>query len=151
MSKSNYFANAFMQHIFNNIAISNIGDGAGLPAGVEGSLYVTLHTATPDETGDASTNETNYTDYQRVAVARNAGGWTVAAEADPASTSPTADIDFIECGATPGNPITHFGVTTAGVKATADELLYWGTVSPPITMATGVIPRIKTTSTITED
>jgi hypothetical protein len=51
----------------------------------------------------------------------------------------------------PGAAITHFAIT-AGIDGAGDEMvLYWGDLTPSITMATGVIPRIKTTSTITED
>jgi len=84
----------------------------------------------------------------RVTVARTTGGWTVAgSDPDPASVSPVANIDFAECGATPGGPITHFSIGT-GVSS---KLLYSGTVTPNITMATGVIPRLTTATAITED
>jgi len=76
-------------------------------------------------------------------VARTGAGWVVTAN----SVSPAANIDFAECTAVPGAAITHFSVGT-GV---ANKLLYSGTVTPNITMAVGVIPRLKTTSTITED
>jgi hypothetical protein len=76
-------------------------------------------------------------------VNRNSGGWTVAS----GSVSPAANIDFGECTASPGGAITHFSVGT-GVS---NKLLYKGTVTPNITMAVGVIPRLKTTSAITED
>jgi hypothetical protein len=33
----------------------------------------------------------------------------------------------------------------------SNKMLYKGTVTPNITMAAGVIPRLKTTSTISED
>ena len=102
-----------------------------------------LHTADPGEAGDQTTNETAYTGYSRVAVNRNSGGWTVTGN----SVSPAANIDFAECTASPGAAITHFSVGTG----TGNKLLYKGTVTPNVTMAVGVIPRLKTTSTITED
>jgi hypothetical protein len=147
-SKSNVFSAELLAHIFQNAAITGIG--SDLPAaGTPGSLYITLNTADPTDTGTADDNETDYTDYQRQAVVRSAGGWALTGT-DPAIISPVADIDFPECSAVPGTPITHFTVTIAGVKATADKILYSGQVLPNITMAIGVIPRIKTTSTITE-
>jgi hypothetical protein len=152
MSKSNEFAALFMKQIFNNDDIANIGDATGLVGGVEGNLYVSLHTSDPGEAvTDPTATETTYTDYLRVAVVRSTAGWTVSGT-DPASCSPFADIDFAECGATPGAALTHFAIL-GGVNTTADDrlVLYSGTLTPPITMATGVIPRIKTTSTITED
>lgn len=148
MSKSNTFENDLLLLIFNNTAITNIGDAGGLlGSSTAGNLWLSLYTATPDEAGTAVTNETAYTNYARQSRARasGAGGFTVTGN----SVSPFENVDFPECGATPGGPITHFGVvnTTSG----AGKLLYYGTVTPNITMATGVIPRVKSTSTITED
>jgi len=141
MSKGDTFENDLLKLIFNATAIADLAeDDSTAPAT---TLTVALHTAAPGEAGTQATNETAYTGYVRVTVARTTGGWTVTAN----SVSPVANIDFPECGATPGGAITHFSVGT-GV---ADKLLYSGTVTPNITMATGVIPRLKTTSTITED
>ena len=141
MSKGDTFENDFLKLIFNATAIADLADNdATSPAT---TLTVALHTADPTDSGTQSTNEAAYTGYARVAVARTAGGWTVTAN----SVSPVANIDFGECTASPGGPITHFSVGT-GV---ANKLLYSGTVSPNIAMAVGVIPRLKTTSTITED
>ncbi len=106
---------------------------------------MSLHTADPGETGTQSTSEAAYTGYARVAINRNSGGFLVTAN----SVSPVANIDFGECTASPGAAITHFGIGVAISGAT--KLLYSGTVTPNITMAVGVIPRLKTTSTITED
>lgn len=143
MSKGNTFENDWLKLIFNAAAIANIADNAA--ASPLTSLYVSLHTADPGEAGDQTTSETAYTGYARVAVARTAGGWTVTAN----SVSPVANIDFGECTASPGAALTHFAVGTA--SSGAGKLLYSGTLTPNITMAVGVIPRVKTTSTITED
>jgi len=148
MSKSDTFENDWMLLLFNNTAIANIGDVAGLRATTTaGTFWVSLHTADPGDTGTAITSETAYTGYARQSVNRasGAGGFTVTAN----SVSPTTNVDFPECTAVPGAAITHFGIvnTVSG----AGKLLYSGTVTPNITMAVGVIPRIKTTSTITED
>ena len=141
MSKGNTFEDDVLKLIFNATAIADLAmDDSTSPAT---TLTVALHTADPGEGGTQATSETAYTGYARVTVARTTGGWTVSS----GSVSPVANIDFGECTASPGTPITHFSVGT-GV---ASKLLYSGTVSPNITMATGVIPRLKTTSTITED
>ena len=146
MSKGNVFASDIMKLIFNATAIADLAENDTTSPAT--TLTVALHTSDPGEAGTQSTNETAYTNYARVTVNRNSGGWTVAGgDPDPASVSPTANIDFPECGATPGAAITHWSIGT-GVS---NKLLYSGTVSPNITMAQGVIPRIKTTSTITED
>lgn len=146
MSKSNTFENDMLQLIFNNTAITDIGDAGGLRATVSaGNLWWALYTADPTEGGTAISNETAYTGYARVAAARSAGGFTVSGN----SVSPPANVDFGECTASPGGAITHFGIVNT--SSGAGKLLYKGTMTPNITMAVGVIPRIKSTSTITED
>lgn len=147
--KSDTFEAELLAHIFVDSAIGNIGDVPGLPAAAtEGNLYVSLHTAALDDTSVQNTNETAYTDYVRKAVPRNSTWWDVTTT--PGTVYPAQDLDFIECGATPGAAVGWFAVgKEAGTGAT--DILYWGAITPSITMATGVIPRIKTTSTITED
>lgn len=143
MSKGNTFENDLLQLIFNAVAIANLADNATV--GPLTDLYVSLHTADPAEGGDQSSSETGYTGYARQAVARTSGGWTVSGN----SVSPAANIDFPECTAAPGGNLTHFGVGTAA--SGAGKLLYKGTLTPNIAMAIGVVPRVKDTSTITED
>lgn len=146
MSKSNTFENDLLLLIFNNTAIANIGDAGGLLASATaGNLWVSLHTADPGETGTAVTSETAYTGYARVAVARSGAGFVVTGN----SVSPAANVDFGECTASPGGAITHFGIVNT--SSGAGKLLYSGTATPNITMAVGVIPRVKSTSTVTED
>jgi hypothetical protein len=146
MSKTNTCENSLLLLIFNNTDFAGIGDAGGLQnSAAAGSLYVSLHTGDPGEAGTQTTSETAYTGYARVAVARSGAGWTVTGN----SVSPTANVDFGECTASPGAALTHFGVGTD--SSGTGTLLYKGTLTPNITMATGVIPRVKTTSTITED
>lgn len=141
MSKGNTFEDDFLKLIFNATPIADLAaDDQSSPAT---TLAVALHTADPGDGGTQATSETAYTGYARITVARTTGGWAVA----NGSVSPVANIDFGECTASPGGALTHFSVGT-GV---ANKLLYSGTLTPNITMAVGVIPRIKTTSTITED
>jgi len=141
MSKGNTYEDDILKLIFNATPIADLADNdATSPAT---TLSVALHTADPGEGGTQATSEAAYTGYARVAVARTTGGWTVAS----GSVSPVAAIDFGECTASAGGAITHFSVGT-GVS---NKLLYSGTVTPNITMAVGVLPRLKTTSTITED
>jgi hypothetical protein len=146
MSKGNTFEADVLALIFNATAIANIAQNGVSPLT---DLHVSIHTSDPTDAGTQTSNETGYTGYARVAVARTTGGWAVSGT-NPTVVSPVANIDFPECSAVPGAAITHFGV---GVSAfpTAGKLLYSGTVTPNITMAVGVIPRLKTTSTISED
>lgn len=142
MSKSNSLETSLLGLLFNAAAIANIADNAA--SSPLTNLYVSLHTADPGEAGSQTTSEATYTSYARVAVARTSGGWVVTGN----SVSPAAAITFPE--ATGGtNTITHFGIGTA--SSGAGVLLYSGTVTPSLSVSTGVTPLLKTTSTITED
>lgn len=142
MSKGNTFENDFLKLIFNATAIANIADNAA--ASPLTNLYVSLHTADVGEAGDQTTNETAYTSYARIAVARTAGGWTVTNN----SVSPVAAITFPACtGGT--STITHFAVGTA--LSGTGKVLYKGTVTPNISVSNGVTPQLTTASTVTED
>lgn len=143
MSKSDTFENDLLKLIFNAIAIANLADNAA--AGPLTNLYISLHTADPGEAGNQSTNETAYTGYVRMPLLRTAGGWTVTGN----SVSPVADVDFPACTAAPGAAITHMGIGVAVNGAT--KLLYSGTLTPNITVAISVAPRVKAGTTITED
>ena len=143
MSKGDTYENDLQKLLFNATAIANIADNAA--SSPLTNLYVGLHTADPGEAGNQTTSETAYTGYARVAVARTSGGWTVTTN----SVSPVAAITFGECTASAGGAITHAVVGT--VSSGTGKILYSGTLTPNITMAVGVIPQIKTTSTITED
>ncbi len=134
MSLSNTFETALLNHIFNNAAIANVGDAAGLPASAAaGSLYVSLHTADPGEAGSPTTSEATYTGYARVAVARSAGGWTVSG----ASASNTAAINFP--AATAGsNTLTHFGISTSA--SGAGTLLLSGALTASLAVSAGITP-----------
>jgi hypothetical protein len=142
MSAGNTFENDIHKLIFNATAIANIADNAA--SSPLTNLYPGLHTADPGEAGDQTTNETSYTSYARVAVARTTGGWTVTNN----SVSPVANIDFPAC--TGGTAtITHFAVGTA--SSAAGKLLVSGTVSPNISVSSGVTPRLTTATAITLD
>jgi hypothetical protein len=55
-------ANAFLLLFFNNTDWAVVGDAAGLQnSAAAGSLYFSLHTASPAEAGNQSTNEISYT------------------------------------------------------------------------------------------
>lgn len=145
MSFSNTLENELLEHILNNANIANVGDATGLRgSATAGSFYLSLHTASPTESGNQSSNETTYGSYARVAVSRSGTGWTVTGN----SASPAANIDFAE--ATSGTAtITHVGLGTDA--SGTGKLVLYGTLSPSISVTTGVIPRVKTTSTITLD
>ena len=141
MGKGATFENAFLKLIFNATPIANIADNAA--SSPLTTLYGALHTADPTASGNQSTSEATYTGYARVAVARTTGGWTVTGN----SVSPAATLSFPACtGGT--NTITNFSVGTASTGA--GEILYTGTVTPNISVASGVTPQLTTASTVTE-
>ena len=143
MSKSNTFETEMLALIFNGTAIANLADNAA--ASPLTNLYLSLHTADPGETGVQTTSEVAYTGYARVAVARTAGGWSVAA----GSVSPVAAIEFGEM--TAGTPGTALYASVGTASSGTGKILYSGILTPSISYNIGVIPRLRTTSTITED
>jgi hypothetical protein len=149
MSKSDAWENALMLLLFNNTNAANIGDATGLRGSTTaGSLYLSLHTADPGETGSQTTNEVAYTGYARVAVARasGAGGFTVTGN----SVSPVGNVDFPErSDAGASVTATHVGIGTAA--SGAGVLLYSGALDVSEVITQFVTPRVKNTSTVTED
>lgn len=142
MSKGNTYETDLLALLFNATAIANVADNAA--SSPLTNLFVSAHTADPGEAGTQTTSEATYTSYARVSVARTAGGWTVAS----GSVSPVATISFPAC--TGGsNTLTHFAVGAA--VSGASKIFYSGTITPNITVSTGVTPQLATSSTITED
>ena len=91
-----------------------------------------------------STSEAAYGSYARVNVARSGSGWTVSNNA----AVPAAEIAFP--AATSGTETeTHFSTGKTGGGATA--ILFSGTVTPNIAVATGVTPKLTVATTISLD
>lgn len=145
MSKTNSLENGLLELLFKNTNFANVGDATGVRgSSTAGSLYFSLHTGDPGETGTQTTSECAYTSYARVAVARSGSGFTVTNN----SVSPAANVDFP--AATGGSETaTHFGIGTA--SSGTGILLYKGAVSPNIVISSGVTPRLTTASAVTED
>jgi hypothetical protein len=142
VSKGNTFENDLLKLIFQATGIANLADNASSSPLTD--LQMALHTGDPGETGDQTTSEAAYTSYARVAVERSASGWTVTNN----SVSPAANIDFP--AATGGTETeTHASVGTAA--SSTGKILYYGAITPNISVSTGVTPRLTTGSTITED
>ena len=146
MSKSDTWESDLLKLLFQATAVANVADNAA--SSPITSLFVSLHTADPGETGNQSTSETTYTSYARVAVTRasGAGGWTLSGTSPTQVTPTNGALSFPACtGGT--STITHFGVGTL-VSGTG-KLLYSGALTPSIAVASGVTPT--PTITITED
>lgn len=143
MSKSNTFEEDLLKLIFNGIPIANLADNAASSPATH--LYLSLHTNDPGEAGTQSSSEVNYTGYARVPVKRDATGWVITGN----SASPAAAIEFGEMTAgTPGTAVyAAIGVAQSG----SGKILYRGSLTPAVNYNVGVVPRLRTTSTITED
>lgn len=98
-------------------------------AGPATSLYVSLHTGAPGNTGSQSTNETTYTNYARQAVLRTSAGFTVTQGSGTTFSNVinAAVITFPTGGAT-GATLTHWGCGTL-VSGTG-VLFGWGPLGP---------------------
>ena len=132
MSATNAAETAILSLIFTATAWADIAENdSSSPAT---SFYISLHTASPGEAGDQSTNETAYTGYARVAVARTGIGWTVTG----GSVVNDGEIAFGQCTASPGAAITHVGLGTASSGAGA--LLLFNALDSNITMSVGTVP-----------
>jgi len=132
MPKSTTFSNDLALIIFNATAIANIADNAA--SSPLTNLYISLHTASPGTGGSQTTNETAYTNYVRVAVARTSGGWTVSSGA----ASNAALIQFAQCGAS-GATITHVAIGTAA--SGTGKVLYQGALSASLAVANLIQPQ----------
>lgn len=142
MSKSNAEETAYLGLIYNGTAIANIADNAA--SSPLANLFLALHTGDPGEAGTQATNECAYTGYARKTVARTSGGFTVSGN----TVTLTANQDFGACTAGT-ETATHFSVGVAVSGAT--RIIHSGTITPNISIANGVTPRLTTGTTITED
>ncbi len=134
MSATNAFETALLTLYFNNTDHANVGDAAGIQnSAAAGSMYISLHTADPGETGSQTTSEATYTSYARVAVARSSAGFTISG----ANVSNAAAVTFP--AATGGsNTITHFGIGSD--SSGAGNLFFKGALSASLAVSSGITP-----------
>ena len=120
--------------VFNATAIANIADNAS--SSPLTSLYLSLHTASPGIGGSQTTNETSYTNYARIGVTRNSGGWTVSGGV----AQNAALAQFAQCGAS-GATITHVGIGTA--SSGTGKMLYAGALNSSLAVANLIQPQFS--------
>lgn len=143
MSKANSTENALLLLIFNATTWDLIAENDTTSPAT--NLYIALHTADPGEAGAQNTNETAYTNYTRVAVARTSGGWTVTGS----SVVNAALIQFPQCGVT-GATITHVSIGTA--SAGAGTILYSGALNSSLAVSNLIQPQFSASAlSVTED
>lgn len=141
--KGDQFESDILSLLLTATAISQVADNASSSALT--ATWASLHTADPGETGTQGTNEATYGGYTRIAVTRSTAGWVVSS----GSASPVAAITFPEANSTSTSTLTHFGIGLASAS-TGGKLFYSGTISPNVSVGSGVQPRLTTSSSITE-
>lgn len=139
---SDAFENAVSLLVFNATAWANVADNAA--SSPIANWQLGLHTSSPGDAGNQTTNEIGYTSYARVAVARasGAGGFTVSAGV----TTLTDDTDF-PAGTGGSGTASHFGLGTAASSTGILEV--YGTVTPNIVTGSGITPRLTSATSIT--
>lgn len=134
MSMTNAAEQAFLDLLFLNTNWANIGDATGLRnSSTAGNFWISLHTSDPGESGSQTTNETSYSGYTRVSVARSGSGWSRTGSI----ISNVPPINFPTC--TSGSAtITHFGVGTD--SSSAGNLLFKGSLTSSLAVSLGIAP-----------
>lgn len=117
MSKSNYLENEILDHVLG-------GGDYTRPA----TVYVSLHSADPGETG---ASELTGNGYGRVAVTNNATNWPAASGG---VKSNGVAITFAAATGSDWAAATHFGIHDA---STAGNPLYLGALTTPKTVQVG--------------
>jgi hypothetical protein len=136
MSKSNSFENDVLKKTFNDV------DFSWLPLA---DFYIALHTDDPGEAGTQDASECAYTSYARVAVSRDADGWTVSGN----QASNTAVVQFPTC-AGGEETATHFSIGTAISGAAA--IVYSGELTSSLAISKNIRPEFAAGElTISED
>jgi len=137
MPISDALAEALLDLYFNATAIPNVADDASVSPIT--TIYMSLHTGDPDG-GNQETSEADYGGYDRVAVSRASGGWTISGT----DVNPTSDIEFPTC-TSGSNTITHVGF---GRSASGTGTLDWSGSITSMAVATDDQPVLDTDSTV---
>lgn len=140
MSFSDTIEAALLALLYENANVANVGDATGLRgSSTAGSLYVTLHTADPGETGTQSTNEVSYTGMGgRVAVTRTAGAWDITGTS-PTQVANAATITFGQRSDSGAAVVaTHFSVGL--LSSGAGAILHKGALNSPLSITQNITP-----------
>lgn len=135
-SMVNSFENSLALLLFNNTAITNIGDATGLVGSTAaGSTQLALSSAALSDTDTLLTaTELAYTGYARPTQARSGAGWTVSGD----TASNAALIQFGSM--TAGGPVTavHVGL---GFISTGNVLRLQQALTSNLVINNGVNPQ----------
>lgn len=143
-SFSDNFKNDLLKLLFNNTTIAKLGDATGVEgSATPGNLYVRLCTDAVVVTNSQLGTETTYTGYvaKGIAVARTAGGWTIAGN----NASNTAEITFGT--QTSGTPLIRYAeLWLDNVSSNISERVLWLQLDNDIPIASGSEPLFDTGS-----
>lgn len=134
MPKSTSFANSLLELVLKATTFADFAENdSSSPAT---NLYLSLHTADPGTGGAQTTNEAAYTNYARVAVARDGTGWTVTG----AAAENAALVQFPQCGAS-GATLTHVAIGKA--SSGAGLVLWAGALNASLAVANLIQPQFS--------
>lgn len=141
MPKGTTFENDILKLIFQATAIANLAQDGSSPIT---NIYAALHTADPSA-GNQLTNEASYSGYARVAVARNAAGFTVTGN----NCVNAGAINFPACNGANSSNCTHVSL---GMNASAaSKVLYSGSLNNALNVSNGITPSFGASNlTVTE-
>lgn len=138
MSKTASFETDFLELVFNNTNIANIGDATGLTCATAGVFYVRLYTDAIAVTDSVIGTECAYTGYIQygISVARTSGGWTITTN----NCSNTAAITFGACtGGT--ETVRYFAIWKDGADVTDAYRLFHGQLTSDLAVSNGITPE----------
>lgn len=134
MPKSTDTANRVVNLILRAVAWANVADNAAASPFTQ--VYVAYHTGNLTAgTNSQAENETAYTNYVRVAVARTTGGWSAASGG---ASSNAATISHAQCGVT-GATLSHVSLGPGASGATA--VWWYGALNSSLAVANGITPQ----------
>ena len=148
MSKTNSHETQYLNHIFVNSAIANIGDGSGLPAAAtEGNFFLRLYTSAVAVDDSTIGTEAAYTGYVQVTQPRNVSDFNVSG----AVVDNVLLIGFPKnTGASETIRFWALWKTTGGTLDT--DRLFHGQFTSDLVVGTNVTPEIAIGQwSITED
>jgi hypothetical protein len=121
---SDYLENRLIDHVLGRTSFT-------MP-----STYLALYTASPGETGTATTNETSVGGYARAALGTGGSSKFPAASGGSAANSGT-----INCGTATGSvTITHFGIVDSA--SGAGNLLLFGALTTARSFVSGDVMEV---------
>lgn len=139
-AKTSTWAHDVLLLYFNGTGIADIADNDGTSPATQ--LFVSLHAQDPGTAGSRA-HECDYTGYAEVAVVRDNTGWSVTG----GTVNPAVPIDFPEKTGGTDQQAAYWAVA----RSAGGTIDYRGPINPPLDIVDGKVPRLKTTSAITED